>query len=641
MKQRPGIKSALFKRLLSIASAAVLTCSVLPAIPMVSSALDSPDILAGQFSLPVVSLSAPNDMSKERYTDVSIRVYDENGEENIAETDISVRYRGNSSFMLPKKSYKIKFPAKQNPLGIGDGAAKTWVLLASAMDLTQLRNRAAMMIGNSFTDMPFTPNNRAVELYLNGAYQGVYLLQEAVSVSKSRVQIKEDPTQIEQTGYLLEMTRYAAENSFTADIYDFEVKSELSEDPGLCEQQIAYIADYTEKALHALRTGKQSEAEKYIDIPSLVDNCIVNEICKNADIGWDSYYFSKDADGKLTFHPIWDFDIAFGNCIFAYMYSDPKGEGIYAVSDMNENSNPWICYALKSPWFRERLLSRWDEMLPEVQKVPAAVAAEAEAYADSYGRDYQFWVEAQRNISGYAKGQHNESYDELAAELVQWITERIEWLDAYYHTQDFADGIFLDQYGETLKSNNQIYLNLVMLCDHPPADSELSFSISANDAEWGRSYSFSQLALVAGMTYQISFDCQASGDTEIGCMFSGQSDALAEVLDRRIPAPKEKETVSIVFTADQTMKDTSLDIVLYGYGTLHAENVSLSVYADAPASGDLNADGQCSAEDATLLQKWLLADPDAALADWHAGDLNGDGVLTAIDLSMLKSLCIK
>ncbi|MDY4963571.1 hypothetical protein [Ruminococcus sp.] len=39
-----------------------------------------------------------------------------------------------------------------------------------------------------------------------------------------------------------------------------------------------------------------------------------------------------------------------------------------------------------------------------------------------------------------------------------------------------------------------------------------------------------------------------------------------------------------------------------------------------------------------LLQRWLLADPDAILTDWQAGDLSGDSQLTGADLCLMKHL---
>lgn len=47
----------------------------------------------------------------------------------------------------------------------------------------------------------------------------------------------------------------------------------------------------------------------------------VNEIVKNVDTGWDSFYMYKDAGGKLCFGPVWDFDIALGNANCDYSCS--------------------------------------------------------------------------------------------------------------------------------------------------------------------------------------------------------------------------------------------------------------------------------------------------------------------------------
>ncbi|MDE7225643.1 MAG: RICIN domain-containing protein, partial [Ruminococcus sp.] len=46
---------------------------------------------------------------------------------------------------------------------------------------------------------------------------------------------------------------------------------------------------------------------------------------------------------------------------------------------------------------------------------------------------------------------------------------------------------------------------------------------------------------------------------------------------------------------------------------------------------DLNGDGKTDVADLVLLSKWLLADPDAKLANWESGDLCKDGTLDAFD----------
>lgn len=52
--------------------------------------------------------------------------------------------------------------------------------------------------------------------------------------------------------------------------------------------------------------------------------------------------------------------------------------------------------------------------------------------------------------------------------------------------------------------------------------------------------------------------------------------------------------------------------------------------------GDVNADGALSVIDAILLQKWLLAVPDAELTDWKAADLCEDNIINVFDLHLLK-----
>ena len=52
--------------------------------------------------------------------------------------------------------------------------------------------------------------------------------------------------------------------------------------------------------------------------------------------------------------------------------------------------------------------------------------------------------------------------------------------------------------------------------------------------------------------------------------------------------------------------------------------------------GDVNADGVFNISDVVIMQKWLLAVPDAKLADWKAGDLCEDDRLNVFDLCLMK-----
>lgn len=244
--------------------------------------------------MPIVSIDTLGNSvnSKENYTSAKITIYNENGNVDTENADISIRL-----------------------LSLGDGSAKSWNLVANFYDTSLLRNMTAYHLGDMLSGMPYSANCRSVEVYVNGTYQGVYLLTEAVNVAKSRINITENPELIEDNGYLVEMSWYDCDYPFYVEHQQYDVKSDLSADSVMAEQQVAYISGYMEDALKALKSGSQADAEQFIDTASLVDNYIANEICKNVDSGWDSYYISKDAGGKLTFNPMWDYDLALGNFI--------------------------------------------------------------------------------------------------------------------------------------------------------------------------------------------------------------------------------------------------------------------------------------------------------------------------------------
>lgn len=73
------------------------------------------------------------------------------------------------------------------------------------------------------------------------------------------------------------------------------------------------------------------------------------------------------------------------------------------------------------------------------------------------------------------------------------------------------------------------------------------------------------------------------------------------------------------------------------------ENSSSAVITDVDpvtVSGDVNADGSFNVSDLVLMQRWLLAAPDAELANWQAGDLCKDNRLDVFDLCLMRRLLI-
>lgn len=69
------------------------------------------------------------------------------------------------------------------------------------------------------------------------------------------------------------------------------------------------------------------------------------------------------------------------------------------------------------------------------------------------------------------------------------------------------------------------------------------------------------------------------------------------------------------------------------FGSMFAHTIA---QADTTIRGDVNTDGQFSIADVVALQKYLLDEPNASLADWKAGDLFEDQKLDVLDLCAMK-----
>ena len=70
---------------------------------------------------------------------------------------------------------------------------RNWALLADYFDRSLMRNKLVLSLGNSsvFSDgIKWTPSGQHVEVYLNDAYVGVYLLTEDIRIDPARLDIK-------------------------------------------------------------------------------------------------------------------------------------------------------------------------------------------------------------------------------------------------------------------------------------------------------------------------------------------------------------------------------------------------------------------------------------------------------------------
>ena len=290
--------------------------------------------------LPVirVHLPLPSITSKKIYTKTKFDIYrpgSDEGRWSVADAEIEIRGRGNSTWGLPKKPYRIKFPEKFSPIGLNHAKAKSWVLLAHDMDKSVLRNHLAFELSRILFNsaegyhdkaaIMFTPCSQMVNVYSGDNYYGVYQMSDQMEVAKGRINLDKlvavdgsDPNKI-SGGHLLETNIHHDEGypvSFTSSrgIY---IDHKYPKDDDMDMSQYKYMEDFVRKAEAALYSSNLTDPtvgwRKWFDEKTLADYIIVKEFAGDMDGYTSTYFYKRRGVDKIFFGPIWDLDKGWNN----------------------------------------------------------------------------------------------------------------------------------------------------------------------------------------------------------------------------------------------------------------------------------------------------------------------------------------
>lgn len=351
-------------------------------------------------------------------------------------SDATIHIRGNSSRYFDKKNYKIKLITEDgrsnNQSVMGMDAHSEWALHGPFLDKTLIRNYMWYNIGGEI--MSYAPNVRFCEVFINGEYEGVYLMTETITAGENgaRLQLSVDKKDSTYSGYLLKMDRAsdAEINNFTRYTYRLDKTSVISiEYPGsnsLTPELITSITkDFStfEKAIYSYDFDSDVFGYKtLIDIDSFVDYFIINEFTLNYDAGSYSTYIYKGKDGKFRMC-IWDFNNACDNYQEQAMQTD----------DFRLINSPWYWMLVKNEDFIKRIVERYadlresvlsDEYLDRyiddtIAYLGDAIKRNEERWGYSYDDD-TLLIPAERNLH---------SYDSAVSQLKSIIHERSGFLD--------------------------------------------------------------------------------------------------------------------------------------------------------------------------------------------------------------------
>lgn len=289
-------------------------------------------------------------------------------EEDVVTTydSMQIRGRGNSTWGMAKKPYRIKFLNKEKFLGKGYANAKKWTLMANAGDKTLMRNAVTSLMGD-FLGLKNNPARKFVDVTLNGVYIGNYQISDQVEVRPHRVNITEQdyPLTAESDitgGYLLEVDGFQDGNCFTTGTYAVPVRIHYPDDEEISSEQNTYIRNYIRQFESVLSSSSFDNPDNgyrsMVDTTSLLNWFIATEVSGNIDGYYSTYFYKDQNDPHLYWGPLWDYDIAYAN-------DDRKGDtSRQLMTDVGYGqTRNWVNRMWEDAWFGKAVNRRYKEVV--------------------------------------------------------------------------------------------------------------------------------------------------------------------------------------------------------------------------------------------------------------------------------------
>lgn len=356
---------------------------------------------------------------------------------------VGVVVQGASSAGYPKQNFHLELRDEagddDDAALLGLGSDSDYVLAGGYGDKTYVRNALAYGIASDLAPDVWQPGFQFVELFVDGAYRGIYMLTERVKRDADKLDLPApapDASGDLTGGYVFKIDHCRGPCFTTALGTPLEYL-----DPGTDEitsGQDGYVqswfASFESMLVGDGYTDPATGYPAWIDVDSFVDHVLVQELAHNVDAYTLSTYPFKARDtdgGRLHAGPVWDFDRAFGNVNYCGCWNTYG----WIVDDLAVCGYPdfpviWYRRLLGGPGFQARMRCRWDELRAGVLADAAMVDRLRGLWttlAEAQPRDEAVWqtIGVNTGVNWYVGA----TWEEEQGWLESWVVERAAWMD--------------------------------------------------------------------------------------------------------------------------------------------------------------------------------------------------------------------
>jgi spore coat protein CotH len=453
-------------------------------------------------NLPIISIKTNgNSINENSKVVADIQIRDNKSKQNkltdsvVYSGKIGIELRGSSSLAASKRlPYSIETremdgKTNKNIALLGMAKENDWALIAPYSDKTLIRDAFLYTLARKM--MPWAPDFRFADVFINDKYEGIYMVTEKIKQGKNRVNIDKmlttDIAGDELTGgYIFALDKTKPTDKFFASGFKYPNGARYPEyilnSPKadvITTEQMKYISNWTkdlEKLLYSTKFNDKNEGyPKFLDVKSFVDYVILNELSRNIDAYRLSTYFYKDKDSKDTkLHagPVWDYNLGFGNVNYC---ENEKIAGWAIDFNLYCSDDYWTIHffwqrLFKDPTFQSMIKQRWQELrkgdLSSAQ-LKSTVDNLSATIGDAQKLHFQRYPVLNEWLwpNSVVKGSYAGEIDFLKS----WTEDRCKWLDGVI-------GAFIS------KDDDSTVVNTSLVAFPNPVQEKLSISYTPNGA---------------------------------------------------------------------------------------------------------------------------------------------------------------
>ncbi len=375
---------------------------------------------------PVIKIITDDNLSYDNYVSCTTEIESDDESDRIDPIEAKMKISGSGlgwNKMSPKKGYILELSEQKSLLGMRED--DDWRLMSLYLDYPRTRTKLSIELWRSLLPTNPTailPNSKYICLYLNGEFQGLYLLAEK---DDRRLFGLDDAQNNINSSLIIQAKGGNSLNKYSQKEWEQDWPNE--------DENIFIMNDILTKLSIFFTNTTDSEFfhptdgiyTKYYK-ENLIDFYVFNFFIDHQDFWNHNYYIVRNSHpGKFFLIP-WDFDLSFGQYIWKEYDANINREG--EIRRLNILYNR----LLSNQSFREDCKNRWFELRETIWSEEIIVSTLSEMYEDIemvLETDINMWN--MRSPILFREERVND-IDESIKLLYNWISERLEFCDLYF-----------------------------------------------------------------------------------------------------------------------------------------------------------------------------------------------------------------